>query len=148
MRQMDKASVLGDAITYIRQLQEKMKVLEEQRMKKGYESVVFVKKSQLLSMEDDKMALSDQENVALPEIEARLSDKNVLIRIHCEKLKGVMVKALAEIENLHLTVINTAVVPFGTSVFDITVVAQMDEEFSMTVKDLVKGLYLAFSQFM
>ncbi|KAK1323571.1 Transcription factor bHLH25 [Acorus calamus] len=151
LKKMDKASVLGDAIKYVKQLQEKMKVLEEQTLKKTVESVVFVKKSQL-SMEDD-ISLSDENfdgksNEALPEIEARLSDKNVLIRIHCEKRKGVLVKALGEIEKFHLTVINTSVMPFGGFVYDITVIAQMEEEFSLTVKELVKALYSAFIQFM
>ncbi|XP_019054875.1 PREDICTED: transcription factor bHLH25-like isoform X2 [Nelumbo nucifera] len=110
---MDKASVLGDAIKYLKQLQERVKILEEQTVKKRVESVVLVKRSHI-SADDDNS--SDENNLdggrsddeaALPEIEARVSDKDVLIRVHCEKQKGVVAKALAEIEKLHLTVVNT-----------------------------------------
>lgn len=85
---------------------------------------------------------------SLPEVEVRLSNKDVLIRIHCEKKKGVTQKILAEIEKLHLTVINSSVMAFGSSALDVTVIAQMDMEFSMTVKDLVKTLHKAFKLFM
>ncbi|CAN6678140.1 unnamed protein product [Malus baccata var. baccata] len=52
LKKMDKASVLGDAIKHVKQLQERVKVLEERSKKRTLESVVFVKKSQL-SADDD-----------------------------------------------------------------------------------------------
>ncbi|KAK6287683.1 hypothetical protein POUND7_013862 [Theobroma cacao] len=152
LKKMDKASVLGDAIKYVKQLQERLKVLEEQTKKRTVESVVFVKKSQL-SADDETSSCeensdSQSSDAALPEIEARVSDNDVLIRIHCEKQKGFVVKILSEIENLHLTVVNSSVLPFGNSTLDITIIAQKDAEFSMTVKDLVKDLRVAFLKFM
>ncbi|PIA51834.1 hypothetical protein AQUCO_01000012v1 [Aquilegia coerulea] len=143
LKKMDKASVLGDSIKYLKQLQEKVKILEEQTSKKTMESVVSVRKFQLLS--DDDTSSTDENFIKcsdepFPEIEARVSDKNVLIRIHCEKRKGVLVKTLAVIEQLNLSVLNSNSTPFGTSTLDITVIAEMDEEFNMTVKDLVKNL--------
>ncbi|XP_043711109.1 transcription factor bHLH18-like [Telopea speciosissima] len=150
LKKMDKASVLGDAIKYLKQLQERVKTLEEQAMKKkAMESVVVIKKSQISS--DDDNSFSGENfgtNDPLPEIEARVSDKNVLIRIHCEKQKGIVVKTLAEMEKLHLCVINSSAIPFGESTLDITVVAKMEEDFSMKVKDLVRHLCSAFQQFM
>ncbi|PON83390.1 Basic helix-loop-helix transcription factor [Trema orientale] len=152
LKKMDKASVLGDAIKYMKQLQEKVKTLEEHTRKKNMESVVFVKKSQLFADKDNP---SSNENFSggpfnepLPEIEARVCDKNVLIRIHCEKKKGVMEKTIAEIEKLHLTVINSSCMTFGSSALDVTIIAQMDMEFSLTMQDLVKNLRLAFNLFM
>ncbi|OMO92145.1 hypothetical protein COLO4_17839 [Corchorus olitorius] len=145
---MDKASVLGDAIKYLKQLQERVKILEEKTRKRTMESaVVFVKKSQLIAEGDD--FYSDENfngpfHEPLPEIEARFCDKSVLIRIHCEKRKGVAEKIMSEIEKTHLTVVNSNVITFGTSALDITIVAQMEMEFCMTVKDLVKKLRLAF----
>lgn len=126
---MDKASVLGEAIKYVKQLQEKANTLEELTVKKTFESVVFVKKSQI-SMDDD-LSSSDENfdgnsTESLPEIEARVSDKSILIKIHCEKRKGVLVKTLAEIEKLHLSVVNTSVMPFASSALDITVMAQVN----------------------
>ncbi|KAG2704861.1 hypothetical protein I3760_05G026300 [Carya illinoinensis] len=140
LKKMDKASVLGDAIKYLKQLQERVKTLEEQTTKKNIESVVFVKKSQLFVECDNSISGSEPLDEHLPEIEARFCDKNVLIRIHCEKRKGVLEKSVTEIEKLHLTVINSSVMTFGSSALDITIIAQMDEGFCLTVKDLVTNL--------
>ncbi|XP_022972484.1 transcription factor bHLH25-like [Cucurbita maxima] len=134
LKKMDKASVLGDAIKYLKQLQEKVKILEEQTRRKDIESVVFINTSN----EDDD---------ALPEIEARLCDKNVLIRIHCEKKKDVIENTVAEIEKLHLTIVNSSVMSFGSLALDITIIAQMDNEFCLTLKDLVKKLQSTLHSF-
>ncbi|EEF44055.1 DNA binding protein, putative [Ricinus communis] len=153
LKKMDKASVLGDAIKYLKQLQERVKTLEEQTKKKTMESVVIVKKSRLVFGEEDTSS-SDESfskgpfDEPLPEIEARICDKHVLIRIHCEKRKGVLEKTIAEIEKLHLSVTNSSVLTFGSSALDVTIIAQMDNEFSMSVKDLVKDLHSAFKLFM
>ncbi|KAF9610372.1 hypothetical protein IFM89_022042 [Coptis chinensis] len=151
LKKMDKASVLGDSIKYLKQLQERVKTLEEQASKKTMESAVFVKKFQI-PLDDDSSStdenFSNCYDESLPEIEARVCERNVLIRIHCEKRKGVLVKTLAEIEKRNLSVVNSSIIPFGTSTLDISIMAQMDEEFNITVKDLVKNLRSAFSQLM
>ncbi|XP_060168016.1 transcription factor bHLH18-like [Lycium barbarum] len=154
LKKMDKASVLGDAIKYLKQLQEKVKTLEEQTKKKAVESAVFIKKYELYG--DGENSSSDENyssgtlpvDEPLPEIEARISERDVLIRIHCEKKKGIVDKTVAEIEKLHLSVINTCALSFGTSALDITIIAQMDEEFAMTVQDLVKNLRSSLKMFM
>ncbi|WOL10930.1 transcription factor bHLH18-like [Canna indica] len=152
LKKMDKASVLGDAIKHLKQLQDQVTSLEDQVAKRNVESAVLVKKSQLV---DDDTSSSDenanerlQSGETLPEIEARVCEKTILIKIHCENRKGVLVKALSEIEKLHLSVINTSVMPFTSSSLDITVMSQIEEEFSMTPKDVVKELNSAFRQFM
>ncbi|GAB4847169.1 hypothetical protein Ancab_026180 [Ancistrocladus abbreviatus] len=148
LKKMDKASVLGDAIKYLKQLQERAKTLEDQAKKRALESVVLVKKSQISIYDDDASSSSENSKETLeemlPEIEARVSDKNVLIRIHCEKQQGLLVRILSEIEKLHLTVINSSALTFGNYDLVITIVAQMDEELSMTPKELVKKLRFAF----
>ncbi|ONK60104.1 uncharacterized protein A4U43_C08F14280 [Asparagus officinalis] len=174
LKKMDKASVLGDAIKYLKQLQEKVKTLEEQSEPKKVESAVLVEKAQ--SLEDDVSSSDENFNGAKPivvhdehknnnynsddknnekrkdgnnaEIEAKLSEKSVLLRIHCRKSKGVLVKALTEIENLNLSVVNTSCVTFTNCALDVTVVAEIEEGFCLTVKELVKKLNTAFKQFM
>lgn len=142
LKKMDKASVLGDAVKYMKQLQEKVKTLEELTTKKTVESVIFLKKTQIYaeSSSDENPVAGSTCDEPLPEIEARVSHKNVLIRIHCEKRNGVFVKILSQIEKLHLSIISSSAIPFDESSLAITITAQMNAEYSMTVKDLVKSL--------
>lgn len=125
---MDKASVLEGAMRYMKQLQEQLKQLQDQTKTKTMESVVLLKKSKLSV--DDECASSDENfdglpGSPLPEIEARTTDKDVLIRIHCKNQQGVGIKILSEIENLHLSVVNSSVLVFGNSTLDLTVIAQV-----------------------
>lgn len=118
---MDRASVLGNAIKYVKELQERLRMLEE-------ENKVMVNKAKL-SCEDDidgSASREDEEgSERLPRVEARVSEKDVLLRIHCQKQKGLLLNILVEIQNLHLFVVNSSVLPFGDSVLDITIVAQV-----------------------
>lgn len=118
--------MLGDAIKYIQKLHERVKMLEEQSAKKSVESMVIVKKSKISS--DDEYSSSDENfdsQLHLPHIEARVSDRDVLIRIHCQNNKGCVVNILNQIEKLPLTVVNSNVLTFGNSTLDITVIAQV-----------------------
>lgn len=127
---MDKASVLGDAIKYVKVLKERLRLLEEQNKNRAMESVVVVNKPQI-SNDDNSSSSCDDGTVvgseeALPHVEARVSEKDVLLRLHCKKQKGLLLKILFEIQNLHLFVVNSSVLPFGDSILDITIVAQVN----------------------
>lgn len=108
----------------MKQMEQKVKALEDEAAsaKETLESTATVKKSKLSIAADSDGLESDG---ILPEIEARLSKKIALIRIHCQDRKGRLVKALTEIENLHLSVINTSSVPFPDCFLNITVTAQV-----------------------
>lgn len=124
---MDKASVLGDAIKYVKELQERLRVLEEQNKNSHVQSVVTVDEQQLSydSSNSDDSEVASGNNETLPHVEAKVLDKDVLIRIHCQKQKGLLLKILVEIQKLHLFVVNNSVLPFGDSILDITIVAQV-----------------------
>ncbi|KAM7250773.1 hypothetical protein ACFE04_022656 [Oxalis oulophora] len=141
LKKMDKASILGDGIKYLRQLRERVRVLEDQTNKRNVESVVFVKRSKLvIDNHDDEDENDDKfsDNKALPEIEVKVSDIDVLIRIHCETKNGTLVKILHEIEKLHLSIVNSTALPFRDCTLDITIVATKDDEFDMTTMDLAR----------
>lgn len=129
--QADKASVLEGAIKQLKQLEEQVKTLEQHTKNKKTtgESVVFVKKDNYpmtSSMDTTSFDKSRwNRTVAKADVEARVSDKKVLIRVQCEKQEGIMVKTIKEIENLHLSVINSIVMPFGRSILDITIIAEV-----------------------
>ncbi|GMH24127.1 hypothetical protein Nepgr_025970 [Nepenthes gracilis] len=149
LKKLDKASILGHATTYLKQLQEQLNTLEKQTTKKTVESVVFMKKH-WVSYTDDGNYLSGTENHGdhpLPDVEARVSNKDVLLRIHCEQKKGTVAKILREIGELHLNTVNCSALPFGNYNMDITVVAQMEDDFCITAKELVKYLREALQSF-
>lgn len=130
---MDKASVLGDAVKYLKQLQQRVDLLEEQiKKKKKVEepSIISQNDSSKLPAASEGYSSCDDNsggcsNKTAPEIEARILEKNVLIRIHCKKQKGFVPKMLSEIEKLHLTVISSNVLPFGDYAMDITIISQV-----------------------
>ncbi|KAL0461905.1 UNVERIFIED_CONTAM: Transcription factor [Sesamum latifolium] len=90
LKKMNKSSVLGDAIKYLKHLQERVKTLEEQARKQTMESAVLVKRSQVTA-EDESSTNGESgsyDEHPLPEIEARVCDNHILLRVHCEKHKG------------------------------------------------------------
>jgi len=122
---MDKATVLEDAIKHMKQLQERVKTLEEQVADKKVESAIFLKRS-ILFDEDDSSACDENSDQSLPKIEARVSGKDMLIRIHCDKHCGRAATAiLNELEKHHLTVQSSSTLPFGNNYLDITIIARV-----------------------
>ncbi|CAL5187745.1 unnamed protein product [Lathyrus oleraceus] len=151
LKKMDKASVLGDAIKYMKELQERLKVLEEQNKNSTIESVATENEPQLIyeSVARDKKprvihdSWSDDGSESLSHVDARVLDKDVLMRILCQKQKGVLIKLLDEIQKLHLLVVNSSVLSFGGSTINITIVAKMETGYNLTRNDLVKNLRVA-----
>lgn len=154
LKKTDKATVLGDAIKYVKQLQDKIKALEEQAPKRTAQPVVYVKKTELYI--DDKEDSSSSEDVTdhvspssnkdvtetglTTEIETRVVDRNVLIHIHCGKRKNLLLNFLAELEKLQLAVVNASLLSFSETTFDLIFNALMEEGCDLTVKDIVKAV--------
>ncbi|XP_016177509.2 transcription factor bHLH18 [Arachis ipaensis] len=151
----DKASILRAAIDYVKQLQERVQELEKQNKKRSRESVILVKKSKNINNEkillEESTIISTSETrrsedggTGLPDIEARFMGKDVLIEIHCEKENGIEMKILNQLENLHLFVTGSSVLPFGNSALGITIIAKMGDSCEMTVNDVVRNLREVF----
>ncbi|KAK1351664.1 Transcription factor bHLH25 [Heracleum sosnowskyi] len=157
LKKMDKASVLESAAKYVKHLEERIRSLEEEiKKKKSLQSVVLVRKAQISGSEDGSCCEDDHNSLelsagkdheGLPEIEIRKSDKSVLIKIFCEKYKNFLPTLLAEIEKLHLTILNSTVLPFGSYAMDITISAQMDADFCLSQRDMIRNLHSTFVVF-
>ncbi|KAF0895360.1 hypothetical protein E2562_012392 [Oryza meyeriana var. granulata] len=133
LKKMDKATILGDAVKYVKELQEKVKTLEDDGG--GGRSAMVVRKSCRQPQDGGEGSTS-----RLPEIEARLSEKSVLLRIHCGNARGTVVRLLSEVEELRLAITHTSVMPFPASTVIITVTAKVEEGFSSTVEEIVRRL--------
>ncbi|XP_048597465.1 transcription factor bHLH19 isoform X1 [Brassica napus] len=133
LKKADKITVLDDAISRLKQLQEQIRKLkEEKEATRHMESMILVNKSKVFLDEGTFLSSSssssdhEQFDQPLPEIEAKVAQNEVLIRIHCEKSKGSMIDILNTIENFQLRVENSIVLPFGESILDITILAQVN----------------------
>ncbi|OIT06408.1 PREDICTED: transcription factor bHLH18-like [Nicotiana attenuata] len=150
LKKVDKASILEQAIRHVKELKEKVKQLEEEEKTRSLESVMFVNKSQL--EEDDHSSSSSDENnhssSVDADIEVRFSDKNVLIRITCERHNAFVLNIHNEIEKLHLSIVQSSMMPFGKQAIDVTLVAQMEDSFCMTLKDLMKHVRMVTARLM
>ncbi|XP_045831939.1 transcription factor bHLH18-like [Trifolium pratense] len=154
LKKMDKASVLTDSIKYMKELKQRLEVLEEQNKKTEAESVVVINKQDLCIGDDNSSCDESIEgadvdaNESVLQVEARVSGKEMLIRIHCKKHKGFLVKIMAEIQSFELFVVNSSVLPFGNSILNITIIAQVGEGYNLSIKELVRKLRMATLKFM
>ncbi|KFK32795.1 hypothetical protein AALP_AA6G289300 [Arabis alpina] len=163
LKKTDKATILEDAIKHLKQLQERVKKLDEERVgtKEMDQSIILVKRSQVY-MDDGSSSYSSTCSAAsplsssleevsifrqtMPMIEARVSDRDLLIRVHCENNKGGLIKILSALENLRLNVVNSFTLPFGNSTLVVTILSKMDKKFSRPVEDVVKSIRLALAE--
>ncbi|KAK3149749.1 hypothetical protein QOZ80_3AG0222130 [Eleusine coracana subsp. coracana] len=152
LKKMDKATILSDATRYLKELQEKLKAHEDDHRK--IQSSVPTKKPRI-TVPDDKDGGSPSyvadvptgTSGALPEIEARISEGNVMVRIHCEDVKGSLVRLFAEVEELHLSIVHANAMPFSASTLIIHIMAEVEESFSnTTAHDIVGRLSCALKQ--
>jgi len=60
-------------------------------------------------------------------VEVKVSGKKMLIRIHCQKYDGLLVKIITEIQSYQLIVVNNRLLAFGDSFHDITIIAEVKD---------------------
>ncbi|XP_058745255.1 transcription factor bHLH19-like [Vicia villosa] len=145
LKKTEKSYILQEAINYVNQLQERVRELEieNEKINIAYSTMVDKKLQNSTTCEAnvvDNYIFNDE--FALPDVRARVSEKNVLICIQCEKMQNdnMVHKILSLVTNLHLSITSTNIFPFGASTLQITIIAQMKEEYSLTINDLVKIL--------
>ncbi|CAL4926604.1 unnamed protein product [Urochloa decumbens] len=150
LKKMDKATILSGATSYVKELQEKVKDLEAGGSSgRSVETRLVIVKRPCLhgtaAVDDDGSPLPPSPGTptarnGLPEIEVRFSEKSVMVRIHCENTKGVVVKVLAEMEDLQLTIIHANAMLFSASTLIIAVTAEVEEGFTVTKEGIVDRL--------
>uniref|UniRef100_A0A803LE66 BHLH domain-containing protein n=1 Tax=Chenopodium quinoa TaxID=63459 RepID=A0A803LE66_CHEQI len=133
LKKTDKASILAETIEYLKQLEERAKVLEEQTSKRTMESVCLVKKKQRHTLNDNSATsysydhqysnktINFDDNL---EIEAKVLNNNILIRVHSLKIQGLIQKIIEEIGNLNMIPLNYQTMPFGSYDITMTIVAK------------------------
>ncbi|XP_028783995.1 transcription factor bHLH19-like [Neltuma alba] len=112
---LDKVTILDEAIKYMKQLQERVRELEKDP------SLTAVKRIECCENDDDFYEVNEE----LPKIEVRVAENQMFMGIHCEKQKGIEFKILSLLENFHLSVSSSSVLPFGKSTRSITIIAQV-----------------------
>ncbi|KAI9073524.1 hypothetical protein K1719_044520 [Acacia pycnantha] len=126
----DLKKVLDEAIKYVKQLQERVIELERET------SMLSKKKTEICEKNDDFWEVIEE----LPKIQVRVSEKQVLLGIYCKKQKGIEFKILNLLENIHLCVSSSSVLPFGNSTLGINIIAQMADEYRMPMNEMMKNI--------
>lgn len=134
---MDKATILSDATRYVKELQEKLKAHQDgcgSNGRRNIESAALAKKRpRIITVSDDEDGGSPSDVAAvpttatvgaLPEVEATISEGNVMVRIHCADVKGSLVRLLAEVEGLHLGIVHANAMPFSASTMIVNIMAK------------------------
>lgn len=117
---MDKASLLEDGINYVKALQERVQVLEEEEERRSSMDAAAAAREDYSSSYNSATTASDG-----PEIQARISEKHVLIKIFCRNQKGLMSRIPCKIMEMNLNVVDMRIMPFGGTALDITILAQV-----------------------
>ncbi|KAI9107528.1 hypothetical protein K1719_021565 [Acacia pycnantha] len=158
LKKMDKATILQEATKYVKQLQERVTELEKQNsiiintsssssdQKSSMRSVKKYCDLHRVNINDDDEKCCEAKNEVLPQIDAKVLENQVLFGIYCEKQRGIEFKILNLLESFHLYVTSSSVLPFGNSTLGITIIAQMGEEYRMTVNEVAKNLRQVLSK--
>ncbi|CAN6306394.1 unnamed protein product [Urochloa humidicola] len=149
LKKMDKATILADAARYVKDLHEKLNALEANS---GTGTVVMVKRPShadaATKEESSPLEAPASARKQLPEIDAWLSGNTMMmVRILCANGKRVVVRVLAEVEGLHLNIVDANVTPFlASTLIVVTVTAKAKPGFTITVEEVIDRVTSALSQ--
>ncbi|KAM3298509.1 hypothetical protein ACQJBY_040128 [Aegilops geniculata] len=155
LKKMNKATIIGDAVKHVRELQEKVNILENNNKHAATTTIcstVLVHKNipclggLTSNYGDGNVGQPSQLGTWLPEIKVQFSDKNVLVQIHCENTNGLLVRALAEVEVLRLAITHTSSMPFLADTTIINITAKLEEGFNSTAEEMVRRLNSVLDQ--
>jgi len=104
--------------------------LEVQQNKRGKKPVIILNKESQHATRHTTHSETNIDNCLkpnelIPSVKVKVLERNILIYINCEKENGIELKILDMLENLHLFVTSTTVLPFGNSTLAITIIAQV-----------------------
>ncbi|GJW88520.1 Myc-type, basic helix-loop-helix domain-containing protein [Tanacetum coccineum] len=153
LKKMDKASMLEDASNYIKELEGRVKELEgtlenNKRKNVNQESVISMKRSRA-SSSDDEYYLRDEPTISgestapckrTPEIEVCILGNILTVSIQSQKNHFSFIKALTQMQKFGLSIISSSSMPFANTHLIITIIAQIVDDFSITITELVKNL--------
>ncbi|OIT04505.1 PREDICTED: transcription factor bHLH25-like [Nicotiana attenuata] len=138
LKKMDKASLLGDTIQYMKELQQRVKFLEKEIKNNPSKRSLAAKVPSDVSLSQGSDYSSNEEDI-VPEINVRVFDKSALINIYCNKQNGVVGRIVSEMEKLHLSVRDMNIMSFCRTSLDISIVSEMENGFDVNVEDIVKA---------
>ncbi|XP_058777130.1 uncharacterized protein LOC131651486 [Vicia villosa] len=136
LKKTDKGYVLREAINHVKQLERRVKELEQDIKKRDMESV-----TNDVAIGEKNTEESYECNQSLPQVEAVVLGKEVLIRVYCVRQKGIVVDIMSQLQLHHLSITTSNILPFRNTL-SINIVAQMDGDCNLIVKALVKKLRL------
>ncbi|CAN6349657.1 unnamed protein product [Urochloa humidicola] len=158
LKKMDKATILSDAAKYVKELQQRLKDLEEaaaagsntrsvknKKPRNGGGAAVVVPDENGSPSTTTSASSTGPPRPALPEIQVRFSEKTAMVRAHCRSSKGVAVTVLAEVEDLGLGIVHANVMPFSACTVIITITAKVEEGVAVTAEEIVGRLNSALS---
>ncbi|XP_021972905.1 transcription factor bHLH18 isoform X2 [Helianthus annuus] len=122
LKKTDKATVLEDAANYIKELQNRVKELEE--------------------LSGIKRNFEESSSPCNPEIQVSMSGCSLLVEIYSWKNCISLLKVLSEMKKLGLSIMSCSTMPFADTTLLVTIVAQKNDDFVMSSADVVKNLQL------
>ncbi|XP_010559147.1 PREDICTED: transcription factor bHLH67-like isoform X2 [Tarenaya hassleriana] len=118
----DQASIVGGAIDFVKVLEQLLQSLELQKrvQKSGEEEESRDANSgnkHLTGISPNELWTTNEDEISTPKIEAAVIENHIKLRVECPKKRGQLLKAIASLEDLRLSVLHLNVASSHASVF-------------------------------